>query len=263
MFQNKKIFAVVPAYNAGKTLDKTLAAIPYDIVDTVIVVDDGSSDTTPDIARRSQVELLRHETNQGYGAAQKTGYRAALASGADVVVMVHADFQYDPTLLPTLVLPILSGSADACFGSRMAHKRQAWQGGMHWWRFVANICLTMIEELVLRLGLTEYHTGYRAYSEKVLRTIPFEKNSDNYVFDTEMIAELKLGGFHVDEVPIPTRYFADASSPNFLKSVQYGFSTLHVLVRYILFKLRIKTYSQFVMKIPDQKSEIAEEVLSS
>ncbi len=256
MFEQKKIFAVVPAYNAAKTLEKTLTAIPYGVVDTVFVVDDGSRDDTAEIARRFKVTLLRHEKNKGYGAAQKTGYEAALRAGADVIVMVHADFQYDPTLLPKLVEPIVRGVADACFGSRMADKRQAWRGGMHWWRFVANIALTMIEEMVLRLRLTEYHTGYRAYSRKVLETIPFAKNSNNYVFDTEMIVELRLGNFKVSEIGIPTRYFSDASSPNFLKSVEYGFSTLHMLLRYILFKFRLKIYPQFTMQNPKTQSEV-------
>lgn len=248
MFEQKKIFAIVPAYNAAKTLESTLTAIPYNIVDTVLVIDDGSTDATAEIARKFKVTLVRHEKNKGYGAAQKTGYHEALRMGAHVIVMVHADFQYDPTLLPNLVEPIVQGSADACFGSRMADKRQAWRGGMHWWRFVANIALTLIEEMVLRLRLTEYHTGYRAYSRKVLETIPFEKNSNNYVFDTEMIVELRLGNFRVSEIGIPTRYFSDASSPNFFKSVEYGFSTLHILLRYIFFRFHLKTYPQFTMQ---------------
>ncbi len=243
-----KIVAVIPAYNAGKTLEQTLSAIPPGAVDEIIVVDDGSRDETLEIARRHGVIILTHPTNLGYGAAQKTGYAEAIRRGADVAVMVHADFQYDPTLVPSIIRPVVEGRADACFGSRMRNKRDALRGGMPLWRFVPNVFLTWIEESVFRLHLSEYHTGYRAYSRAFLQRIPFEKNSDNYVFDTEMFAELALGRFQTAEIAIPTRYFREASSPNFRKSVQYGLSTLVVLGKFILHRLGIITVPQFVIR---------------
>lgn len=248
MLFNKKITAVIPAYNTAKTLQLTLNDIPKDVVDEIIVVDDGSGDETASIARQNNIVLVQHPQNRGYGAAQKSGYERALADGADVVVMVHADFQYDPTLIPQIVAPIASGEADVVFGSRMKDKKSARSGGMPLWRFIPNIFLTRTEDAVLRLGLTEYHTGYRAYSADVLRAIPFALNSNNYVFDTEMIAEFRLGRFRVSEIGIPTRYRKDSQSPSFMKSVEYGYMTLLVLLRYILHTIGMKKYPQFVMK---------------
>ncbi|MDP3963908.1 MAG: glycosyltransferase family 2 protein, partial [bacterium] len=198
-----------------------------------------------EIARRLGAIVMRHDPNRGYGAAQKTGYKKALEDGADVAVMVHADFQYDPTLIPQMVKPIADGKADVCFGSRMVRKSDAWRAGMPWWRFVANIALTLVEDAVFRLGLSEYHTGYRAYGCKVLESVPFEKNSDNYVFDTEMFAELSLGKFRCAEIAIPTRYLADSQSPSFAKSVEYGFMTLGVMGKFLLHKWGLKRYPQF------------------
>lgn len=235
----------MPAYNSGKTIGRTLAAIPTGVADEILVIDDGCRDDSIAIARTHGATVIVHEKNKGYGAAQKTGYREALQRGADVAVMIHSDFQYDPTLLPDIVRPILSGAADACFGSRMAEKGGARKGGMPWWRFIANKALTFVEDTVLRLGLTEYHTGYRAYARRTLERIPFEKNSNNYVFDTEMIAELAMGKMSVGEIPIPTRYLEDSQSPNFRKSVQYGFSTLGVLGKYLLHRMGLKKYQQF------------------
>lgn len=245
MFGGKKIIVVMPAYNACKTIGRALAAIPKDIADEVVVIDDGSRDNSAEIARELGAAVIAHEKNSGYGAAQKTGYREALKRGADVAVMIHSDFQYDPALLPDIVRPIIEEGADACFGSRMARRGDARAGGMPWWRFTANKTLTYIEDAVLRLGLSEYHTGYRAYARAALERMPFEKNSNNYVFDTEMIAELAAGGMRVAEIPIPTRYMEDSQSPNFRKSVRYGFSTLGVLGKYLLHRAGIKTYPQF------------------
>lgn len=249
MMHQKKVIAVVPAYNAGRTLGKTLSAIPRDVVDTVLVIDDGSRDDTARIAAAGGAILIAHEKNQGYGAAQKTGYQEALARGADIAVMVHSDFQYDPTLVPAMVAAIADGRADACFGSRMHRKKDARAGGMPWWRFLANIALTFIEECFLRLRLSEYHTGYRAYGRSVLTRVPFLVMSNNYVFDTEMLAALAVGKFRVTEIPIPTRYSEDSQSPNFRKSVQYGFSTLGVMGKYTLHQLGIKKYPQFAVKV--------------
>ncbi len=256
MVHNKKIVVVIPAYNTAKTIQLTLDAIAKDIVDEIIVVDDGSKDETAEIVQQNQgVRLIQHNPNRGYGAAQKSGYKSALDIGADVVIMVHADFQYDPTLISQMVEPIASGNADVTFGSRMADKKGARKGGMPLWRFIANKALTYIEDFVLRLGLTEYHTGYRAYSSAVLRRIPFSFNSNNYVFDTEMIAEFRLGNFRVAEIAIPTRYRKDSQSPSFFKSVEYGLMTLQTLGRYLLHRAGLKSYPQFQITSEKQSHE--------
>jgi len=248
MISGKKITAVIPSHNAGKTLAKTIQAIPPNIVDEIIVVNDGSNDNTADIAKKFGATIISHQPNRGYGAAQKSGFQKALKNGADVVVLLHADFQYDPTCLPNLAKPLATGKADVCFGSRMHSKKSALKGGMPWWRFIANIVLTFIEDSVLRLGLTEYHTGYRAYSRDLLLRIPFEKNSDNYVFDTEMFAQIRLGRFSVAEVPIPTRYLKESQSPNLRQCIIYGFTTLGVLVKYLLQISHLRKYPQFEIK---------------
>ena len=248
MLNNKKIAAVIPAFNTEKTLEKTLKAIPEGIVDFIIVVDDGSSDATVEIAKRNSVNLVSHEKNKGYGAAQKTGYKEALKLGADVAVMVHSDFQYDPTRLPEMVKKLVIGEADVCFGSRMNIKGDARKGGMPWWRFVANVILTKVEDTVFHLGLTEYHTGYRAYSRELLQRIPIELNSDNYVFDTEMFAQIALGKFKVAEIPIPTRYTEESRSPSFYKSLEYGFMTLGVLAKFLLHKNNFKKFANLDVK---------------
>ncbi|MBI3331644.1 glycosyltransferase family 2 protein [Candidatus Peregrinibacteria bacterium] len=245
MLNGKHITAVVPAFNTERTIERTLAAIDRTVVDLILVVNDGSRDRTVEIAERLGARVVTHEKNKGYGAAQKTGYATALQAGADVVVMVHSDFQYDPTLNATVVAPIVRGEADACFGSRMHSKRSALQGGMPLWRFVANIALTFIEDCVLRLHLSEYHTGYRAYSRRTLERIPMHLNSNNYVFDTEMIAQLRAGNCRVAEVPIPTRYLEDSCSPTFRQSVRYGFNTLHVLWKYLMHRFRLHPSAQF------------------
>ncbi len=248
MFQNKKVVVFIPAYNTELTLEKTVKALPKDIIDTILVVNDGSRDKTEEIAKNLDVHLVNHEVNKGYGAAQKTGYTEAIKLGADIVVMVHSDFQYDPTLLPKMVEKLASTETAACFGSRMHVKGEARKGGMPWWRFVANIALTKIEEAVLHLGLSEYHTGYRAYTKEFLQKVPFEKNSNNYVFDTEMLAELSLGDFKVTEIGIPTRYTEESKSPNFRQSVVYGFMTLDVMSKCILHRMGIKKYEKFEIK---------------
>lgn len=248
MTQTPRVVIIIPGFNTEKTIAKTLTALPAVFASDILVVDDGSRDGTAAIARAHGAAVLSHGENRGYGAAQKTGYAEALRRGADIVVMVHADFQYDPTLLPQMIAPIAAGAADACFGSRMAKKGAARAGGMAWWRFIANKALTALEEAVFRLHLTEYHTGYRAFSRRALSAIPFARNSDNYVFDTQMIAQLAVGRFRVAEIPIPTRYTEESQSPNFRKSVRYGFATLGVVVRYLLHRLGIKKFSQFCVR---------------
>lgn len=231
----KKVFVVLPAYNAAQTLQKTLADIPKDLVDEILLVDDCSKDKTVEVARSLGIKVFPHEKNTGYGGNQKTCYQKALEMGADVVVMVHPDYQYDPTAIPQLIEPILKGKADAVFGSRMM-KGGALEGGMPKWKYNANILLTALENVVLGIYLTEYHTGFRAYSRKYLTSIDFEKNSDGFVFDTEIIIQGVLKFMKFEEVPIRTRYFDEASSIKLWPSIVYGCNILKSLLKFVLHK---------------------------
>jgi glycosyltransferase involved in cell wall biosynthesis len=228
-----KVVVVMPAYNAAKTLRMTYAELPHDIVDLVIVVDDGSSDETVKIARDLGLELFVHDRNYGYGANQKTCYREALRAGADIIVMVHPDYQYDPTLLPQVISPILKNEADVVLGSRLLGGNVMKQG-MPWWKFVSNRFLTELENKVFGLKLAEYHTGYRAYSRAALEAVNLEMNSDNFIFDQEIMAQFVELKFRIAEVPVPTRYFPQASSASLVQSTVYGLSILRVLARYII-----------------------------
>lgn len=241
-----KIVAVLPAYNAARTLQKTLNDIPEGWVDEIILVDDASADGTAELARSLGLKVFGHSENLGYGANQKTCYQEALKVGADIVIMIHPDHQYDPRLVPDLLLPIIRGDAEAVFGSRMMRPGEAWLGGMPWWKYVANILLTKLENLVLGLRLTEYHSGFRAYSKNVLQTIKFAANSNDFVFDTEIIIQLKLKNLKIQEVPISTRYFKEASMIGFKRSLTYGFSILKNLGQYILLKLDLVNYNKFI-----------------
>jgi SAM-dependent methyltransferase len=229
----KKVVVVLPAYNAAKTLAITLKDIPRDIVDDILLVDDASSDGTSDVARQLGIKAIRHERNQGYGGNQKTCYRAALEMGADVVVMVHPDYQYDPTAIPRLIEPILKGRADAVFGSRMM-KGGALAGGMPLWKYNANILLTALENVVLGIYLTEYHSGFRAYSRKYLTSVNLESNSNGFVFDTEIIVQGAVKYLKFEEVPICTRYFDEASSIKLWPSIVYGLSILKTLLKFLV-----------------------------
>ena len=237
----------MPAYNAAKTLKKTYAEIPEEYRRDIILVDDASRDNTVDLAREMGLKVIIHEKNLGYCANQKTCFGAALAVGADLVVMVHPDHQYDATVIPDLVKPILEGKADAAFGSRMLGGYPM-EGGMPGWKYNANIFLTALANLVFRRYLTEIHSGFRAYSRQYLETVRFEINSNDFVFDTEIIAQGMACKFFFQEVPIVTRYFEDASSINFRKSVQYGLGICVVLARYILHQKKILTFKQFLPK---------------
>ena len=230
-----KIIVVCPAYNCEKTLSRTLADIPPGIADEIILVDDCSHDHTVEKARELELKVFRHDRNRGYGANQKTCYREALAAGADIVVMLHPDYQYDPRAIPTLIEPILAGRADAVFGSRMM-KGGALLGGMPLWKHNGNILLTAVENVVLSTYLTEYHSGFRAYSSALLRTVWFERNSDNFVFDTEIIIQIVHQKFRIEEIPIQTRYFPEAASLSFGSSVRYGIQILWALFRYSLYR---------------------------
>jgi len=233
MNRKPKVVVVMPAYNAAKTLHMTYAELPHDIVDLVIVVDDGSSDETVKIARQLGLELFVHNRNYGYGANQKTCYREALKAGADIVVMVHPDYQYDPTLLPQIIAPIEQGRADVVLGSRLLGGNVMHQG-MPWWKYISNRFLTGLENRVFHLKLAEYHTGYRAYRREVLEAVNLDMNSDNFIFDQEIMAQFVELGFRIAEVPVPTRYFPQASSASFVQSSVYGLSILTLLGRYLL-----------------------------
>lgn len=225
MLNNKRVMVVMPAYRAGRTLEITWRALPHDIVDQVLLVDDASDDDTASIARKLGIPLKRHPANLGYGANQKTCYAAALEEGADIVVMLHPDYQYEPRLLTAMAAMIESGVYDMVIGSRILGGG-ALKGGMPLWKYFANRVLTAIENLLLGAKLSEYHTGYRAYSLRLLQSLPWQHNSDDFVFDNELLAQAIINGFAVGEISVPTKYFADASSINFPHSVRYGFGVL-------------------------------------
>jgi glycosyltransferase involved in cell wall biosynthesis len=228
-----KVVVVMPAYNAGRTLRMTYTDLPHDTVDMVILVDDGSTDDTVAVARELNLKLFLHDRNYGYGANQKTCYAEALKAGADIVVMVHPDYQYDPRLLPDIIQPIEQGTADVVLGSRLkSGSAVTLSGGMPWWKLVSNRFLTWVENTVFGLQLSEYHTGYRAYRREVLETVNYVLNADKFIFDQEIMAQIVAAGFRVAEVAVPTRYFAEASSASFLASSRYGLGILWLMLRY-------------------------------
>ena len=229
----------MPAYNAEKTLERTYHDLPMEWVDDVILVDDASRDATVEVARRLGIHTLVHPENRGYGGNQKTCYREALARGADIVVMVHPDHQYDPRVIPDLVRPLLAGECDAVFGSRMLGGRPL-EGGMPKWKYLANLFLTAVANATFYVFLSEYHSGLRAYSRRYLESVDLAANSDDFVFDTQIIAQGVWKGMRIREIPIETRYFEEASQIGFGRSVVYGLSVLAVLLRYKLHKKRIR-----------------------
>lgn len=234
-----KTIAVMPAYNAARTLERTVADIPAGSVDEVILVDDCSRDNTVEIAERLGLTVIRHEKNLGYGGNQKTCYRRALDSGADFVVMIHPDYQYDSRVIPVAVEIIRLGICDFVMGSRIRTRGEALAGGMPRWKYVANRCLTLTENIALGQNLGDFHSGFRAYRREVLETIPFTKNSNDFVFDSEFLAQAVHFGFKLGDIPVPVRYFDEASSINFRRSVKYGLSTLGVLAKFWMKKLRL------------------------
>ncbi|MEK6371494.1 MAG: glycosyltransferase family 2 protein [Acidobacteriota bacterium] len=241
----KKVIAVLPAYNAEKTLHATYDDIPKDWVDEILLVDDCSRDRTVELARALPMRVIVHPRNRGYGGNQKTCYRTAMDEmGGEIMVMVHPDHQYDPKIIPELVAPLLRGESDAVFGSRMLGGRPI-EGGMPKWKYWANLFLTMVENATFYIFLSEYHSGFRAYSRRYLEAVNFESNSDNFVFDTEIIAQGVAKGMRIREVPIATRYFDEASQIGFWRSVRYGLEILKTMFFYKLHKKRIWSHRIF------------------
>jgi len=237
--RNFRTVAVMPAYNAAATLRHTVGDIPPGAVHEVILVDDCSRDDTAAIARELGLTVVVHERNTGYGANQKTCYRLALDAGADYIVMIHPDYQYDSRLIPVAVEILRLGICDCVLGSRIRTRRETLAGGMPLYKYLSNRFLTIVENIALGQNLGDFHSGFRAYSRKVLETIPFERNSDDFVFDSQFLAQAVAFGFKLGDIPVPVRYFAEASSINFRRSLKYGFGTLGVLARYWLNRLKI------------------------
>ena len=235
MLNSKRICVVMPAYNAEKTLKKTYDEIPKDIVDDVILTDDASTDDTVKVSRELDIKTFVHTENKGYGGNQKTCYQAALESGADIVIMLHPDYQYTPKLILPMVSMMTEGLFDAVIGSRILGNK-AMMGGMPLYKYVSNRILTLSENLLIQQKLSEYHTGYRAFSRKVLETIPLMENSDDFVFDNQMLCQTLYFGFDVGEVSCPTLYFDDASSISFSRSVSYGLGVMQTAMKYAMAK---------------------------
>jgi len=235
MLNGMKIVVAMPAYNAEKTLKSTYNDIPLDIVDDVVLVDDASCDRTPEIARSMGIHTIVHVENLGYGGNQKSCYRAALELGADIVVMIHPDYQYTPKLIPAMASMIAYGEFDAVLGSRILGTG-ALKGGMPLYKYFANRFLTLLENLLLGQKLSEYHTGYRAFSREILARLPLERNSDDFVFDNQMLAQIIWFGYRVGELSCPTKYFGDASSINFRRSVTYGLGVMKTSMQFRLRK---------------------------
>lgn len=228
MINGKKIIVVLPAYNAAKTLEMTYNEIPMDLVDEVVLVDDNSSDNTVERGKELGIKhIVRHEQNKGYGGNQKSCYKKALELGGDIVIMVHPDYQYTPKLIASMAYVIANGLYPCVLASRILGKG-ALRGGMPWYKYVANRILTLTQNILINYKLSEYHTGYRAFSKEILETLPLENNSDNFVFDNQMLSQIVYKGYDIAEVTCPTKYFDDASSINIKNSSIYGLGVLRV-----------------------------------
>lgn len=246
MINQKKIIVVLPAYNAGKTLSDTYNEIPFDIVDDVILVDDNSSDNTQDIAKELGINhIILHEKNLGYGGNQKSCYNKALEIGGDIIIMLHPDYQYTPKLIHSMSYLIANEVYPVVIGSRILGKG-ALKGGMPLYKYVANRFLTLFQNILMNQKLSEYHTGYRAYSRVVLEQIDFNKNSNDFIFDNQFIAQIFHKGFEIAEITCPTKYFEDASSINFSRSLKYGLGVIKISIQYFLSKIGIHKATIFI-----------------
>jgi glycosyltransferase involved in cell wall biosynthesis len=254
MKSSPKIIAVMPAYNAEATLGRTLADIPKNSISEIILVDDCSRDRTVEVAESLGLTVIRHPQNTGYGGNQKTCYRAALDRGADIVVMIHPDYQYDSRVIPLAAELIRLGNCDVILGSRIRTRSEALQGGMPAWKYVANRCLTIFENVALGQNLGDFHSGFRAYSRAVLETIPWQENSDDFVFDTQFLAQAVWFGFRVGDIPVPVRYFAEASSINFRRSTRYGLLTLWVMLQFWLNRLGL--WKSRIFAVPTSRQNV-------
>jgi glycosyltransferase involved in cell wall biosynthesis len=245
MLANMKIVVVLPAYNAAETLKQTYEEIPHDIVDEIFLVDDASQDATVELAQSLGIPTIRHNRNRGYGGNQKTCYTIALARGADIVVMLHPDYQYTPKLITAMAAMIASEQFDVVLASRILG-RGALVGGMPPYKYIANRVLTLLQNIMIRQKLSEYHTGYRAWSRAVLEKLPLQNNSEDFVFDNQMLAQCAYFGFRIGEISCPTKYFAEASSINFVRSVFYGLGVLKTSIQYRLQRMRLISSPLFV-----------------
>jgi glycosyltransferase involved in cell wall biosynthesis len=244
MINGKRVTVVMPAYNAEKTLEKTYNEIPHDIVDDIILTDDASKDRTAEIARKLNIKTFVHMKNKGYGGNQKTCYQEALRIRSDIIVMLHPDYQYTPKLITAMASMIAYGVFDAIIASRILGNK-AVDGGMPLYKYISNRFLTAVENFIIQQKLSEYHTGYRAFSAEVLKKIPLLENSDDFVFDNEMLLQTMYFGFNVGEVSCPAKYFDDASSISFRRSVTYGIGVIHTSIKYFMSKRGSKLYQIF------------------
>jgi len=244
--QGGKVIVVMPAYNAESTLERTLADIPAGSVDEIILVDDASQDDTADLAKRLGITVVEHEENRGYGANQKTCYRMALERGADIVVMIHPDYQYDASLIPAIVELLRGDHCDVILGNRIRSRREALDGGMPVYKYLANRMLTIVENLWSGENLGEWHSGLRAYKRVVLETLPWERNSDDFVFDSQFLVQCVHFGFRMGDLPVPVRYMREASSIGFTRSMEYGMFTLETFVRWTLHRLNLRQDPLFI-----------------
>lgn len=245
MLHNRKIIVILPAYNAEKTLQKTVEEIPFHIVDTVILTDDFSQDKTVEIAKKIGIDyVIEHQENKGYGANQKTCYKKALELKADIIIMLHPDYQYTPKLIPAMCELITNQTFDVVLGSRILSKG-ALKGGMPFYKYISNRILTFIQNILMNQKLSEYHTGYRCFTAEVLRKINFEKNSDDFIFDNELLAQMIYHKAKIGEISCPTKYFEEASSINFKRSIIYGLGVLWVSICFFLQKTGLFRYKLF------------------
>ncbi|MDA3865427.1 MAG: glycosyltransferase family 2 protein [Salinivirgaceae bacterium] len=248
MINNKRVTVVLPAYNAARTLERTYNEIPFDIVDDVILVDDRSSDETVEVGKRLGIKhIIQHDKNKGYGGNQKSCYNKAVDIDSDIVVMLHPDYQYTPKLIHSMCYMIANGLYEVVLGSRILGKG-ALKGGMPWYKYIANRLLTLSQNILMNQKLSEYHTGYRAFSRKVLTDINYNKNSDDFVFDNQMLAQIFFAGYEIAEITCPTKYFDEASSINIARSSKYGIGVLGVSMAYFLQKMGLAKFKIFTKK---------------